>query len=46
MRHEGVYVVKTLDGRTYVGQSKNIDRRLKEHVRRGLIEEKAAAKAK
>ncbi len=43
---EGVYEVVTTEGKTYVGQSKNIDRRLKEHVRSGKITKEAAEQAK
>ncbi len=41
----GVYVTRTVARKIYVGQSKNIDRRLAEHVRSGKISPRASSQA-
>lgn len=42
----GIYVVRTMRGKTYVGQSSNIARRLKQHTRANKITAQQAARAK
>ena len=43
---EGVYEVTATSGKTYVGQSKDVGKRLEQHVSGGKVSPDAAAKAK